>query len=123
MYTKNLTAREMYASIGATDFIVTLFKEGLAVNNDRLAVSAMEELLRRGDSDLITERLEDAFKQQQMVAGSSLVYLIGSSLFDDAREIDPILHAYGKGLLRGEFVSPSEFARNHAKQYPEILRR
>ena len=122
MYTKNLTVREMYASIGSTDFIVTLFKEGLTMNNDRLAVSAMEELLHREDSESIVECLEDAFRQQQIAAGSSLVNLIANSLSDGAREIDPILCNYGKGLIRGEFVGPSEFVRNHAEQYRKCYR-
>lgn len=122
MYTKNLTVKEMYASIGATSFIVELFKKGLEMNNDRLAVSAMEELLRRGDTDLIAESLNHAFEQNQVVLGSTMATLIGSSLMDGAREPDPILHRYGKGLLCGEFMGPYEWVRNHADQFQKVPR-
>ena len=114
MYTKNLLVKEMYASIGATDFIKELFEKGLEMGNDRLAVSAMEELLRREDTDLIHKCLNEAFAKEQMVQGSSLVTLIASSLLDGARGVDPVLCSYGKGLLRGEFMGPQEWVRTHA---------
>ena len=121
MYTENLTVKEMYASIKSTDFIAELFEKGLAMNNDRLAVSAMEELLLRGDSDLIVEALNKAFASGWIVKNSPLVALIARSLFENAGEVDPILQHYGKGLFR-EFLSPSEWIRAHAERYRKVPR-
>lgn len=120
MYTKNLTVREMYASIGDTNYIVELFQKGLEINNDRLAVSAMEELLRRGDTDFIAKGLNHAFEQGQLTPKSTLVTLIANSLMDGAREVDPILQRYGKGLLRGELMGPYQWIANHADQFRKV---
>lgn len=86
------------------------------MKNDRLAVSAMEELFNRGDSDTIVEVLNKAFASGWMVKGSTLVNLIARSLSESARNEDPILHHYGRALPH-EFRSPSEWIRAHADQY------
>ena len=117
MYTKNLTVREMYASIYVTSVIVEFFKKGLEMNNDRLAISAMEELLRRGDTDYIVEGLDNAFEKEQIMSQSTMVTLIGNSLKDGARDVDPMLQKYGKGLLRGDFMGPRKWVQTHSDQF------
>ena len=117
MYTKNLTVREMYTSISDTDFIVQLFAKGLAMNNDRLAVSAMEELIRRGDTDRIVYTLDEAFAKNLMVMGSPLTIILATSLFENAREEDAILSHYGKALRKGEFMGPTAWITSRAGYY------
>ncbi len=119
-YTEYLTVKELYATIADTQFIASLFKKGLKRNNDRLAVSAMEELLRRGDSDMIVYALNDAFASKLMVKGSPLVTLISNSLLENAHEINTILYHYGKGLRRGDFMGPSDWIRTHADWFKRV---
>lgn len=115
-YTEHLTVRELYATIADTQLIASLFEKGLKQNNDRLAVSAMEELLRRGDTDKIAYKLDKAFSSSWMVKGSPLVIMIANSLFENAHEVDPLLCHYGKGLRR-EFVSPTHWICAHASEF------
>ena len=113
MYTKNLTVREMYASISATSVIVDFFRKGLEMDNDRLAVSAMEELLRRGDSDYVVSCLSEAFQKNQVRLGSVMSTLIANSLVESARTVDPFLSKYGKAILSGKCEGgPREWAMN-----------
>ena len=58
MLYKNLTVKELYASIYDTQTIESFFLKGLEKDNDRLAVSAMEELILRGDTDKVIEGLK-----------------------------------------------------------------
>lgn len=121
-YTKNLTIKEVYASIFKTSVIDEFFRKGLELDNDRLAVSALEELILRGDADLIVESLNNAFEKGQMKQGGSTISLIGRILKNGCHEVDPILGHYGGGLLRGEFMSPSEWLHKNRERYLDPYR-
>lgn len=101
MLYKNLLVRELYASIPATSIIAWLFKTGLEIGSTQLAVSAMEELIVREDYDIIAAELQSAAKAEKLKYGTSMVSMIGRSLMESCRN-DPLLHKYGKALLRGQ---------------------
>ena len=103
---KNLTVKELYASIPDTSVINSLFLEGLRENNDRLAISAMEELILRGDTDLITEGLDNAFKNKEIRINTTMSTLIARSLTESCRGVDPLLQRFGKSLFRAKTDDP-----------------
>ena len=100
MLYKNLTTKELYASIPATDIISKFFEIGLEVGSTQLAVSAMEELMVRGDTDIIASKLQSASDKGLLQLRTSITGMIARSLAE-YRE-DPILCRYGKALLKGE---------------------
>ena len=99
MLYKDLKVKELYASIPDTGIIAVFFETGLEIGSSQLAVSAMEELMTRGDTDIVATILQSAADKGQLQVGKSLTGLIARSLAE-YRE-DPILHKYGKALLRG----------------------
>ena len=117
MLTKNLTTKEMYASIPVTKFVVDLFEKGLEIHNDRLAISAMEELILREDTDFIAYSLNRAFEKGQISRGSTMVAMIGRSLKEGCRDVDGVLCLYGGALLRGDFEGPLDWVKHHAHEW------
>lgn len=122
MYTKNLTVMELYASFAQATTIAEFFEQGTRLENDRLTVSALEELIRRGELDLIVDELDWAFDRANMANQSGAVSLIASTLRDSCRELDPLLCHYGKYLLDGHYIGPTDWLRLHAKQYRKTPR-
>ena len=110
-YTKLLTVKEVYASIYKASVIDEFFRKGLELDNDRLAISALEELILRGDTDLIVYSLNQAFEKGQIQKESTLMSLLARVLATECRQADPFLDRYGKALLQGTFMSPSEWAK------------
>lgn len=105
MLYKNLTAKELYASI-PTNVIEPFFHKGLEMDNDRLAVSAMEELIRRGDTDMVFQGLRQAFERGDVKVKTTTATMIARSLSESCRGIDPFLHQFGKFLFRAEGPDP-----------------
>lgn len=99
MLYKNLSVKELYSSIPATTIIAQFFETGLEIGSSQLAVSAMEELMIRGDTDIIAAKLQSASDKGQLKLGTSITGMIARSLME-CRE-DPILHRYGKIVQRG----------------------
>ena len=122
MYTRNLTVKDLYATIYRTRTVVTLFRIGIEDSNAYLAASAMEELMLRGDSELIVETLNWAFEEGKIDEESPLVTLIAKSLNDSAREFDPFLRSYGEFLLHDGFAGPSEWIKEYAEKYVRVYR-
>lgn len=118
-YTKLLTIREVYASIPITQIwvIEEMFENGLELNNDRLAISAAEELIQREDFDEIVEILDGAFGDGQIDRDGTLVTMLARVLKDECRENDPILAHYGTALFKGEFMGPTEWLRKNGTRY------
>lgn len=100
MLYKNLTVKELYASIPATKTISQFFEIGLEIGSTQLAVSAMEELITRGDTDIVANMLQSASDKGQLQLGTSITGMIARSLAEYRG--DPILYKYGKALFRGE---------------------
>ena len=106
MLYKNLTVKELYASIPATSIIESLFRTGLEMDNDRLAVSAMEELILRGDTDKVCHGLKEAFERGDIKVKTTTATMIARSLSESCRGVDPFLHEFGKFLFRAEGPDP-----------------
>ena len=123
MLYKDLTVRELCASICVTKTVNELFKKGLEARNSQLAIPALEELIRRGDSDLIAKSLDQAFDNGWLVKGDALVGAIGMLLFGNVEKMDPILFRYSKALLFCDrFMGPSAWVRTQAERYRRFYR-
>ncbi|MBR5938996.1 hypothetical protein IKZ77_00365 [Candidatus Saccharibacteria bacterium] len=106
MLYKNLTVKELYASIYDTRTIESFFLKGLEKDNDRLAVSAMEELILRGDTDMVARGLREAFERGDVKVKSTTATMIARSLSESCRGVDPFLHKFGKFLFKTEGPDP-----------------
>ena len=115
MLYKQLTVKELYASIPATSIIESFFRTGLEIDNDRLAVSAMEELILRGDTDKVCHGLREAFERGDIKAKTTTTTMIARSLSESCRGIDPFLHSFGKFLFKAKGLDPfREFVESGA---------
>lgn len=115
MLYKQLTVKELYASIPVTSIIESFFRTGLEIDNDRLAVSAMEELILRGDTDKVCHGLREAFERGDIKAKTTTTTMIARSLSESCRGIDPFLHKFGKFLFKAKGPDPfREFVESGA---------
>ena len=118
MLYKNLTVKELYASIYATSIIEEMFITGLKIGSTQLAVSAMEELIIRGDTDIIQRGLDSAFKEGHVKIGTSMSTMIARSLSENCREADPLLQRFGKFLFKAKTNDPfTEFVNYPGLEY------
>ena len=99
LYT-NLSAKLMYASIPNRAIIEKLFATGLEIGSTELAVSAMEELISRGDTVNILGILDSAFKEGHVKIETSMSGMIGRSLSESCRGNNLLLQRFGKFLYR-----------------------
>lgn len=123
MYTKNLTVVELYASFPQEATIAEFFEQGIRLENDRLSVSALEELIRRGELDLIVDELDWAFSCANMANQPGTVSLIAGTLRDSCRELDPMLCHYGKYLWTGFYIGPTQWLKENSGDLSVSLRR
>lgn len=114
---------ELYASLPRTTTIAEFFEHGIRLENDRLAVSALEELIRREALDLIVDELDWAFDRANMANQPASVSLIASTLRNSCRELDPILCHYGKYLQIGYCIGPTQWLKENADDLSNVLRR
>lgn len=98
MIYKTLTTKELYASIPRTETISQMMRDGIEQGSTQLAVSAMEELIRRGDTNLVSENLDIGLKNQQLKPGTSIYIMIANALMEDRS--NQLLYELGKNLLR-----------------------
>ncbi len=102
----NLSVSSLYASIPTTKTIESFFLLGLELDNDRLAVSAMEELIRRDDTEMIIIGLRQAFERGTVQAKTTMATMIGRSLSESYRGINPFLSRLGEYLLEADGPNP-----------------
>ena len=118
MLYKNLTAKELYASIYATSIVEEMFVIGLKIGSTQLAISAMEELIVRGDTDIIRRGLDSAFKEGHVKIGTSMSTMIARSLSESCREADPSLQRFGKFLFKAKTNDPfNEFVNDSGVKF------
>jgi hypothetical protein len=102
MLPTNNSAKEVFDSIHYTPLIVLLFETGLETEDGApLAVSAMESLIARGDTDTVAKVLQSAADARKLAPGTSIANIIGESLTKSYCK-DPFLNKYGEALSRGE---------------------
>lgn len=124
MYTKNLTLKESLKTLktlSADPCELTLegiFAYGLRFANDAFAIIALQELNRRGASDIIVKHLHAEIDSGHIVAGSVFATTLVNTLCELDRTTDPFLCSYGKALRdNGVFISPIVWIKNNAKRY------
>ncbi|MBR5647968.1 hypothetical protein IKW73_03530 [Candidatus Saccharibacteria bacterium] len=83
MIYKNLTARELYASIPSIAVIFTLMDTGIKAGSTQLAVSSMEELIRRKHENFALSVLEENYRTGKLKTGTSMMSMVVSSLTDE----------------------------------------
>lgn len=102
MLCTEITAKEVFDLITSTELITLLFETGLETDDGApLAVSSMESLIIRGDTDTVAKVLQSAADARKLVPGTSMANIIGESLTKSYCK-DPFLNKYGEALSRGE---------------------
>lgn len=106
----SLSAADLMASIPCTKDVVAIYRMALEHEYTALAVCAQDELIRRGDTDYISETLHAYFDSgKTFKLGAEFTHLIAQSLMAMG-DIDPLLSRYGKYALRqnqkGEDILP-----------------
>lgn len=118
MYTNNLNVRELYASMSNPEDVVSLFRYGIRINNDRLAVSAMEDLIRRKDYADIADVIDKAITDDDLlVPGSTLCSMMMRSLAESTKGNETYLGAYARAVLSGQFMGPRAWLRENTEAY------
>ena len=123
MLYKNLTARELFATMYATQDVVELFEKGLRRNNDRLAGSAMEELIRRGDTDLIVKALDSFYEEDEgkhILGASKTLFALMRDLADSCRKEDALLGIYANEGTH--LYGPTEWIKQNAERFKKVHR-
>jgi len=123
MLYKNLTVKELFATMYVTEDVVELFEKGLRRGNDRLAGSAMEELIRRGDTESIVKVLDDFYAEDEgkYISGvSATLFVLMRDLADSCRKEDALLSSYaGKGIRP---QGPTEWVKQNAERFKKVYR-
>lgn len=127
MYTRTLTVSELFNTLNTKSeneelTVLDFLTNGLRTNNDGMAIAAMEELCKRGESDLITCALAEAFDAGYIKVGTTFSITLANCLAKIGRDIDPILRRYGK-TLRNEHVSIREYYEKEGKAWDDTLRK
>lgn len=94
---KNLTVKELYSSIPAKETISQFMRNGLEQNSTQLAVSAMEELLLRGDEKTVHENLAWAIEEGFLKLNTPMSSMISRSFLEshDVKMNTKVLVGYG----------------------------
>ena len=134
MLYKNLTVEELFETIWATEDVVELFEKGLRRGNDKLAGSAMEELIRRGDTESIIKALDDFYAEdggKRISETSAALLVLMRDLADICRQEDAILsiyagtapHPYGPTeWFRQRTAERSKKAHHHSEENPKRMK-
>ena len=92
---KNFTIREWLALHCDSKDIDDLFRKALKENDEPMAVLALAELTKRGDTDLVSCAISDATKEGHLAIGTHFSEVFANAL----RQIgsrDPLLKLFGK---------------------------
>lgn len=111
MYTKNLTVRELFQTF-ETARIGEFFVEGLRRENDGLAISALEELNRRGNSAPIWQGLKVASDEDLIRGDSTFAIALINALKNLNRAICPALRRYIKRISENGYIPLRQFMLN-----------
>ena len=123
MLYKNLTVKELFATLYATQDVVELFEKGLRRNNDRLAGSAMEELIRRGDTDSVVKTLDEFYAKDEgrhIPEASGTLFVLMRDLADSCRKEDALLGIYANE--GAHLYSPTEWIKQNAERFKKVYR-
>lgn len=96
---ENIDVKEFFASISDSKFIAELYAKGLKDNNAIMAITAQNELVRRGDTDYVVEELNAALEGKFIKVDTVFSQLLSTSLINEGR-LDPMLRRIG--ILLGD---------------------
>lgn len=128
MLYKNLTVKELFATIPLTKDVVELFNMGIRRNNDRLAGAAMEELIRRDETCLIVEALDKFFETPlDSLASQTMMFALLRDLAECCRKEDALLGSYARqqeqACSSGHTCDgPTEWIKKNAERYKRFYR-
>ena len=108
MYTKNLTVRELFQTF-ETRRIKEFFIEGLRRQNDGLAISALEELNRRGGPNPVWEGLQIASEENLIREGTTFATALINALGNVNRALCPTLRRYVTYISQNGYVTIEQF--------------
>ena len=97
MLYRNITMGELFDNTPYTETVNLFFTEGLRTGNHLLAISAMEELIRRGDIGLVEEGLNKACENGEIKVNSTTSKTIARFCAEDDID-DAFLRRFGKYL-------------------------
>ncbi len=121
MLYKNLMIKELYATMPMTEDIVEFFDKGLRRGNDRLAGSAMEELIRRGETGLIVETLDRFYEDPEAVDKyKDTMFMLMRDLSECCRKEDALLGCYASRGVQN--CGPTEWIKQNAEQFKKCYR-
>ena len=123
MLYKNLTAKELFSSIYVTRDVVELFAMGLERGYDRLAGAAMEELLRRGDTDSIVKSLDYFYEKADFPFPHrhvTTLFLLMRDLSENCRKEDAILGIYAAQGVN--LYGPTDWIKQNAERFKKVYR-
>lgn len=123
MLYKDLTVKELFATLPLTDDVAKLFEMGVNRDNDRLAGAAMEELIRRGDTCRIVGLLDEFFKTPlASLSSQTMMFALMRDLSECCRKEDALLSSYAKqqaeACSHGQAdYGPTEWIKRNAEHY------
>jgi len=98
----NFTLKEWLSLHCITKDVDDLFRKALKDNDEPMAVLALAELIKRGDTDLVTYAVRDATEDGCFVLGSHFSTVFANAL-TQCGDRDPILRSIGKNVRRKGF--------------------
>lgn len=120
MMYKNLTVRELFASMPLTKDIVEFFDKGLRSNNDRLAGAAAEELIRRGETDLIVRSLDKFYAEEDYQMHQATLFAVMVDLAESCRGEDVLLGMYAHCGISP--YGPTEWIKENSERLKKLHR-
>ena len=98
----NFTLKEWLALHCVTKDVDNLFRKALKDNDEPMAVLALAELIKRGDTDLVTYAIQDANDAGCFTLGSHFSTVFANAL-TQCGDRDPILRRIGKNVRKKGF--------------------
>lgn len=96
MMYSNFTLKELYRT-WQSNRIAEFFEEGLKLNNEPMAITALGELVRRGETTLIYSPLKKAIEEGQISLATQFSVTLGNTL-TIAGKRDHLCAELGKGF-------------------------
>ena len=95
----NFTLKEWLALHCVTKDIDDLFRKALKDNDEPMAVLALAELTKRGDTDLVSYAIMDAIREEHLTSGTHFSSVFANALIQVGSR-DPIVRRFGKYFNR-----------------------
>lgn len=95
----NFSLKEWLSLHCATKDIDDLFRKALKDNDEPMAVLALAELIKRGDTDLVSYAIKDAIREEHLTSGTHFSSVFANALMQVGSR-DPMVRRFGKYFNR-----------------------